>query len=117
MKLKLYNCPLYIFNIFLFFLQFFTFLYSQDADIENDVSDEYTTFSKNYIREVVQDALVVTRRLSHFERMWPNMLKEMVTKYVGEMVDVEAYCKKSLDKIRASIRRGGRGEELGCLHL
>jgi len=73
-----------------------------DADIEDDVSDEYTTFSKNYIREVVQDALVVTRRLSHFERMWPNMLKEMVTKYVGEMVDVEAYCKKSLDKIRAS---------------
>ena len=91
----MYNCPLYIFNVF-------TFLHSQDADIEDDVSNEYTTFSKNYIREVVQDALVATRRLSHFERMWPNMLKEMVTKYVGEMVDVEAYCKKSLDKIRAS---------------
>ena len=69
---------------------------------DDDVIDEYVTFSKNYIREVIQDSVVVTRRLSHFERIWPNMLNEMVTKYVGEMVDVESYCKKSLDKIRTS---------------
>ena len=31
----------------------------------------------------------------------------MVNKYIGEMADL-AYCKKSLDKIRASIRRGKR---------
>ena len=64
---------------------------------------EEDNFSQNYIREIVQDSILTSRRLSHFERMWPKMLQEIVTKYTKDIMNVDAYCKMSLDKIKATL--------------
>jgi len=50
----------------------------------------------------MQDSIMVSRRLNHLEKIWPQLLTEMVTKYVGEMEDLDSYCKHSLDSIRKS---------------
>uniref|UniRef100_A0A7M5UMI3 Leucine rich repeat containing protein n=1 Tax=Clytia hemisphaerica TaxID=252671 RepID=A0A7M5UMI3_9CNID len=77
--------------------------HQSDEEAKNQDSNDEESFSQNYIREIVQDSILTSRRLSHFERLWPHMLQEIVTKYTKDIMNVDAYCKMSLDKIKATL--------------
>ena len=68
------------------------FLFSQDHKSRK-------SFVRSYITDLSKEAIMVDHKRNAMEKVWPQVLTEMVYAAVIEMWDTKAYMKSSLDEL------------------
>lgn len=73
------------------------------ADAVHSRRDEHEfrhRFSKNYVKEITQTAILIDGRKKKLQKVWPTLFSELVQKAVADMSDMDTLMKTSFERIR-----------------